>query len=652
MGLRGQMKKPDANRRLPAHGRDARATFLSRRAPSICLYGAVLLFAVSLAWPAGAFPMRGLFAGVAFLCLYILSMPGRSATMSRVFRAPESLFFIGWLLLWMISAAASGFLYNGRGDVATATIAVMAFLVVYTAAAEEKEEVLFSAVKWLAVVLALEALFGLYQVYGPAGLPRTFAAMERSILETIPAGDPLRQGMLHAVREGRASGTIGAPNIFASFCVFGALASAGCAFAAGRLAGRIGSGLAGAACVAAIIASGSNGGVAALLAGAVCLGAVLISYKLEARKVRVLAAAAFIAVALLALAIAGVAIFAPTEGSRWLGASGFAQRLYYWQTATAIWLDHPLLGAGPGGFESYYAQYRIPGSGETRLPHSWFFLNLSSIGLGIVLLLGGIIAAGWRASRFLARLKEESMYRQFAAIGGIAAGAFAILFHGLAEYTFSFREGAMLFFLAAGLVAGGAAPPPRSGKTPKWIAPAAGVVLAVLAAISLMANVYTPAKGGMAREVASYMAVEGEPARQVADVYTKAIELDPADPRNWEGRGLLLIGSGNFQRGIADLREAVLRDPRSARLHEAIARAYWEAGDRQRALGYQRQAVDLHPLDISHRLALAEMLLEIGQPNEAAELWRSTQGLLRTSLEEEARREQLGRRLGLDAEQN
>ncbi|QEG00061.1 O-Antigen ligase [Stieleria maiorica] len=69
-------------------------------------------------------------------------------------------------------------------------------------------------------------------------------------------------------------------------------------------------------------------------------------------------------------------------------------RLQYWKSTALLLLDHPWLGAGPGGFQAMYLQYRLPVANESIAdPHNFVFETLAAGGLVGGLLLGLVAIA-------------------------------------------------------------------------------------------------------------------------------------------------------------------------------------------------------------------------------------------------------------------
>ncbi|TWU02462.1 O-antigen ligase family protein [Stieleria varia] len=76
--------------------------------------------------------------------------------------------------------------------------------------------------------------------------------------------------------------------------------------------------------------------------------------------------------------------------------ASLAFRLQYWRATLAMAWQHPVFGAGPGGFQSLYQRYRTPGFSEQPAdPHNFVFETLASggfVAVGILIVLSVSIA--------------------------------------------------------------------------------------------------------------------------------------------------------------------------------------------------------------------------------------------------------------------
>lgn len=614
----------------------------------VSLLALLFIFAISLMYPAGAFPLHGAMALAACVLLLWLALINVARGGRRVPPGPLVAVAV-WFVLWMVAFLRAPSVACARPEFMTVLAGVAAYVIAFCGVACYPSRASIAAaslvVNALIVIIGFSALFGVYQVIGPAGWPRTFGSMERDILETMAANDPLRDGLLHALREKRAAGTVGAPNIFASLCLFALPLALGAAFASRRMSHRI-------ACVvvafivgAAVFASKSSGGVLASAFAVTLLLLALAGWRLQPRTlIRAVVATAVILVVGLAALLAAILLI-PAANVRWFAAGSMLQRFYYWQTAWEIWRPHFAFGAGPGAFELFYPQHRIPGSNETKHAHSWFFEYGASVGAAGIAVFFAIVAHAMKSAwRLLGRLHDGKDFPAYARIAAVAAAALAMLAHGLIDYTFFFRETAVLFFLALGALEGfalnGAASnaPSRRGAS---IACVAG--MAALASFWLFRAEFIPARASLLREGGSAAIAEGDLPQALSDA-DKAVLIDGSDERNWELRAFVREQLGRPD-ALPDWQRALALNPHSARLHEALARYHARRGNLTRAIELQRQAISLHPLDANHQFTLAEFYLQAGDAKRARETFDATAKLLLPTKEETRRRESLGKQI-------
>jgi O-antigen ligase len=77
-------------------------------------------------------------------------------------------------------------------------------------------------------------------------------------------------------------------------------------------------------------------------------------------------------------------------------------RFEYWRGATAMALDYPLFGCGPGNFQDYYTQYKLPAASETVAdPHQLFLEVAATAGFpalaALLLVLAGAARTLWKS---------------------------------------------------------------------------------------------------------------------------------------------------------------------------------------------------------------------------------------------------------------
>jgi len=234
---------------------------------------------------------------------------------------------------------------------------------------------------------------------------------------------------------GRGSGTFMSPNHLAGFLEM--VLPLTLAFA---LAGRIGPGLriflgysviVAAAGVAVTVSRG--GWTAAGVSLALLLGWLVA---LRRRQLAAILGALMLVVVVGAL-VAGSQLTQNRRDQKMKADVVSDERLQYWATATAMWKDHPWLGAGPGHYGAVMRRYR-PETMQTRPAHAHndYLELLADFGAaGGVLVALALVLAGfgvWRVAKFVQRGKENEAPRnsnRFALWIGASTGLAALLVH-------------------------------------------------------------------------------------------------------------------------------------------------------------------------------------------------------------------------------
>lgn len=126
------------------------------------------------------------------------------------------------------------------------------------------------------------------------------------------------------------------------------------------------------------------------------------------------------------------------------------ERLQIWQATWRLWLDHWLLGVGPGNFFWHYPRYWLGGAeSDPNLlhPHNLWFELLAGWG---VLGLGWFLLLGWQLGRLLVWAREQPL-PPWQAIGLLAAFAAGIA-HGQVDTFAALPDLALWQWLALGLL--------------------------------------------------------------------------------------------------------------------------------------------------------------------------------------------------------
>jgi len=245
----------------------------------------------------------------------------------------------------------------------------------------------------------------------------------------------------------RAYGTFEQPNPYGGYLgltlplAIGLLAAAVLGFGqwprGRRLAVLAFAGVGAALMLAALVMSWSRGAWLGFAAAVLAMGVALVARSGRGAVVVVV----LVAVVVYALLAGGLASVPPSLVQRfsdfipYLGMldvrgvevtdANFAvlERMAHWQSAVAMWTDHPWFGVGIGNYEPIYTRYALP-LWSLPLGHAHnYYLNIAAeaglVGLlAYLFFLGAALVVGWRAAR-----------REAGWEWGVALGVFAVVVH-------------------------------------------------------------------------------------------------------------------------------------------------------------------------------------------------------------------------------
>lgn len=609
---------------------------MSHRLAPILLGLLLALLTLSHWSPQAAWPIQAtttalgaiiVLAGAGVLCL----RPEASRPFG-VSEAGASAFVVAWAAWWILRMRGAPVPAMARLDVGVVVQGAIVFLAATTLLSLQQRQGGSVPAKpvlaWLASIGAVYGALAIAQVHGPAWLPGTFRAQEANLLANRDLFSPnMLDGLLHAVREGRASARLGSPNVFAGLMAVAFPATLALAASAGTRGRTVLWSLAGVLEVAGVVLSGSRGGLAATLLGGLLFAAAALRVRMTARMATV---------ALLAFLALGAADPAASS-RRWLGLSTLQQRALYWEAGWSIWMESPLVGRGPGAFEIFYPAHRVAGSQETKYAHNWVVQWGSEtgwIGIALFALLAGLaIAPALRVALGKARTRDEKLLA-----AGAAAAACAAIAHGLVEFTLQSAEIHLDVALLLACCASFSVPSPAR-RLPRW--PLA-LAVAIAALPAWNSFVRKPAAAEWERTLAEDAWTGGEPAIAL-DHVERAMHLQVDRPDLYAMRAALSPLRG--QATDADMRMACSLNPWSAQFIENLAASQWARGNEDYAIELQRRAHATHPLDAMHRLRLADYLHRKGRIDEARQLVASVADLKR-DFEETREMERLRQLLG------
>jgi O-antigen ligase len=148
------------------------------------------------------------------------------------------------------------------------------------------------------------------------------------------------------------------------------------------------------------------------------------------------------------LVVAAAALAGPAQLSRRFASMAdpndptVREREYMWQSALAMWREHPWLGHGPGGVKREYSRYALPEAVKRRTGH------VHNTPLQVLVERGAFGLAAWlwiwiafysRVIAVLRRLPADAG-RARALVAGSLAAVTGFLVGGLAEYNFGDSE--------------------------------------------------------------------------------------------------------------------------------------------------------------------------------------------------------------------
>ena len=341
---------------------------------------------------------------------------------------------------------------------------------------------------------------------------------------------------------------------------------------------------------AALVMTRSLGGLAAT---AVSLAIVLVPRSTR----RVVTAAVLVGVA--AIAAVGFLVDRRAEIGSGPGRDPLTLRAGNWGAAAAMVRDHPLAGAGPGGFATAYTGYLRAGMNETRFAHNswlqipacwglWAVFPLAALALVWVRGLGAALRAG-------------------GATAGLAAGGTGFLLHNLVDFTLYLPSVAVAGALVIGMSLGAARA--RSSDADRCEGKgvrARRVVAALVVGALLAAHGIAAGRSGLFLERARLAADAGRRTEALAAARRAAAARpgDP-DPHSFIAEVILAHDMDDpvlRREGESAATAAVLLDRRAAMRHATRAAYHAAAGEIAAARLEMERARILYPAKPQYRI--------------------------------------------------
>lgn len=475
------------------------------------------------------------------------------------------------------------------------------------------------------------------------GYEHQLATLGEEVKSAQGISDDLARGIIHALGTGRVGGRLGNGNVFAaSLAVPGLFAVR--TFARNGGAWRMLAAASLAAGTVAVFFTGSRGGLLTWIA-AIATGAAIAGIRIPKRpamNAKGAAIAGLLFMAIVASRSPAGADPSPatepqtapaaerTERAGFFGRLGntatIRERLYYWSVARDVWRLSPVTGSGPGSFQLLYSRFQVSGSRESRHAHSWFFQITAEAGLiGLGMFLAIIAATAVGAFR---DAREQEPPRSAAASLSVwcAAGCGLLLFNGLFEYSMQLREFLLLFGVLCGLALGADArpaetpKPARHGVTPRPPLSLRGVAscglllfsagIAARESASLCLGEFHEWEARFASQAGEFEAAESE--------YLAASRYQPDHEGYLTARAMLIARDPARFADAADLvRRAREMNPLSAGIRMSEAWLQEAAGRSDLARESLNAAVILRPNDAGVRISRAQLLMRLGEIEEA-----------------------------------
>lgn len=310
------------------------------------------------------------------------------------------------------------------------------------------------------------------------------------------------------------------------------------------------------------------------------------------------------------------------------GNFGISQRLALFQGVANMVVARPFLGFGVGSFHSAYPLHRVVGGQYPYDAHGQYLQEAVDTGiLGVALFLL-VIASTLSAMRKLRRRPDPPERQDLFA--SLAALAVLFLFASPLHYS-------SLGVLVAALV-GAAAAPPEGGRTSR---PEEGEELGagtqrVLVATVLGAVLVSGAAswGSAPRSVAraGIRALEGIPAgsdriaaagdlsAEILEAIRAAESRDPGAPEHRYLEAQLLFDMGLFEESEDLFHQTLARNPLEGLAWQGIARTRAARGDLTGSLEAVDAALALDPLAEAALHQRAEILMDLGEEEQAQEV--------------------------------
>ena len=583
-------------------------------------------------YPSGAYPIQNL-----TLCgLWLLGAAGLTIQGLRCSGEPKRLWAamlgqmplalgLGWAAWAAVRWSAMPVQFSGRDQVCSmqwfGVSLILGVAIAHAALASGEQAHLPFGVLRKGLTLLAIGYGGLAVYQYTIGYQTTLNAFRETMAG--PARDLMTQSIEYALKTRRVAGRMGDPNSLAALMTALAAPALACLRRGEKPLWKTAGGLGLAAAATSVALSGSRGGLLSLVFVAILLlPMVLLGYwngglpKPQAKAGRLI-----IFVLILVLGTLAFKSGAEDLSGRIKNTTTVQERVFYWQVAVKLWQRAPVAGEGPGSYALLYPVLKAPEAREAQYPHNWLLQALGELGA-----IGAVLVAGFWASVAVAFGKRmRGLVRAKGAEPGgeaswesawMLAGALALGFNGLMQFSLNWRE----FLMLAGLLTGGGLgaltmtaglPPSRPGILKNCVLALAGVA-------GLLAALMTPPlQAARHDQWIGKDAMQEKQWDKALSMFEKAQAWEPDDPTYKMAQAAVREASGEASLAWPLMAEAGNRNPYSASIPATQAR--WLAGRGRLSEAIQRvgDAIDRYPSKAEYRMDRAQYWLALGKPEAA-----------------------------------
>lgn len=276
-------------------------------------------------------------------------------------------------------------------------------------------------------------------------------------------------------------------------------------------------------------------------------------------------------------------------------------RLVFWEIATRMIRDAPILGLGVGGYGDHYPAYRSLTPHQTLYPHNIVLEVMTDLGaVGLILFFWMVLRWAMRSGH---RPRSEAEAWGVACTASFAVGTMVGFPHDLLYLAGPWAA------IAAGTLGHVPCPvlPPSRFTRAAWV----GLVLVVFPLMAM-------------REIGHVeheKALESERVRR--DVRSALVHLESAVQKwpplseSWAYQASLYSSAGQFEEAIKRVDRAVRWEPTAGNIRSLKAEILWRKGDKDLALAAMDEAIRLHPVRWDYYQKKSQWLFELGRINEA-----------------------------------